>query len=167
MYYIEQQFTLKTCIVLELQSINMVSGIERDSHHPWYFISLLLQYFRDCPWHSEKSEPQTPGVIAASILKTNKKTPTRIIMNIFCFTFLFYSILFFLLLLLSFSGTEEEDEGDDLLLRSVDEFWWFPHMWSHMQPHLFHNESSLVEQMILNKEFALVSKSYQMDHLCI
>ncbi|KAK4818546.1 hypothetical protein QYF61_014489 [Mycteria americana] len=54
-------------------------------------------------------------------------------------------------------GTEEEDEGDDLLLRSVDEFWWFPHMWSHMQPHLFHNESSLVEQMILNKKFALIS----------
>ncbi|NXX90326.1 NDST4 sulfotransferase, partial [Centropus bengalensis] len=53
------------------------------------------------------------------------------------------------------TGTEEEDEGDDLLLRSVNEFWWFPHMWSHMQPHLFHNESSLVEQMILNKEFAL------------
>uniref|UniRef100_A0A672TIV1 [heparan sulfate]-glucosamine N-sulfotransferase n=1 Tax=Strigops habroptila TaxID=2489341 RepID=A0A672TIV1_STRHB len=53
------------------------------------------------------------------------------------------------------TGTEEEDEGDDLLLRSVDEFWWFPHMWSHMQPHLFHNESSLVEQMILNKKFAL------------
>ncbi|XP_032080375.1 bifunctional heparan sulfate N-deacetylase/N-sulfotransferase 4 [Thamnophis elegans] len=53
------------------------------------------------------------------------------------------------------TGTIEEDEGDDLLLGSVDEFWWFPHMWSHMQPHLFHNESSLVEQMILNKEFAL------------
>ncbi|XP_064005930.1 bifunctional heparan sulfate N-deacetylase/N-sulfotransferase 4 isoform X2 [Pogoniulus pusillus] len=53
------------------------------------------------------------------------------------------------------TGTEEEDEGDDLLLKSVDEFWWFPHMWSHMQPHLFHNESSLVEQMILNKEFAI------------
>ncbi|XP_053768079.1 bifunctional heparan sulfate N-deacetylase/N-sulfotransferase 4 [Desmodus rotundus] len=52
------------------------------------------------------------------------------------------------------TGTVEEDEGDDLLLRSVDEFWWFPHMWSHMQPHLFHNESSLVEQMTLNKEFA-------------
>lgn len=58
---------------------------------------------------------------------------------------------------LCFIGTEEEDEGDDLLLSSVDEFWWFPHMWSHMQPHLFHNESSLVEQMILNREFALVS----------
>uniref|UniRef100_G1KPE7 [heparan sulfate]-glucosamine N-sulfotransferase n=1 Tax=Anolis carolinensis TaxID=28377 RepID=G1KPE7_ANOCA len=53
------------------------------------------------------------------------------------------------------TGTAEEDEGDDLLLGSVDEFWWFPHMWSHMQPHLFHNESSLVEQMILNKKFAL------------
>ncbi|KAM9580721.1 bifunctional heparan sulfate N-deacetylase/N-sulfotransferase 4 isoform 1-T1 [Guaruba guarouba] len=53
------------------------------------------------------------------------------------------------------TGTEEEDEGDDLLLRSVDEFWWFPHMWSHMQPHLFHNESSLVEQMVLNREFAI------------
>ncbi|KAE8630595.1 hypothetical protein XENTR_v10000886 [Xenopus tropicalis] len=52
------------------------------------------------------------------------------------------------------TGTIEEDEGDDLLLQSVNEFWWFPHMWSHMQPHLFHNESSLVEQMILNKEFA-------------
>ncbi|XP_067153742.1 bifunctional heparan sulfate N-deacetylase/N-sulfotransferase 4 isoform X4 [Apteryx mantelli] len=55
------------------------------------------------------------------------------------------------------TGTEEEDKGDDLLLKSVDEFWWFPHMWSHMQPHLFHNESSLVEQMVLNKEFALIS----------
>ncbi|XP_008590405.1 PREDICTED: bifunctional heparan sulfate N-deacetylase/N-sulfotransferase 3 [Galeopterus variegatus] len=54
------------------------------------------------------------------------------------------------------TGTEKEDEGDDCLLGSVDEFWWFPHMWSHMQPHLFHNESSLVEQMILNKKFALV-----------
>uniref|UniRef100_A0A8D0GUD2 N-deacetylase and N-sulfotransferase 3 n=1 Tax=Sphenodon punctatus TaxID=8508 RepID=A0A8D0GUD2_SPHPU len=53
------------------------------------------------------------------------------------------------------TGTEEEDEVDDLLLGSVDEFWWFPHMWSHMQPHLFHNESSLIEQMILNKKFAL------------
>ena len=54
------------------------------------------------------------------------------------------------------AGTVEEDEGDDLLLKYVDEFWWFPHMWSHMQPHLFHNESSLLEQMVLNKEFALV-----------
>ena len=63
------------------------------------------------------------------------------------------------------SGTEEEDEGDDVLLRNVDEFWWFPHMWSHMQPHLFHNQSSLLEQMILNKEFALVRHTYTCKRL--
>lgn len=56
-----------------------------------------------------------------------------------------------------FAGTVEEDEGDDLLLKYVDEFWWFPHMWSHMQPHLFHNVSVLAEQMRLNKIFAQVS----------
>lgn len=44
----------------------------------------------------------------------------------------------------------------------MDQFWWFPHMWSHMQPHLFRNESSLVEQMVLNKKFALVSNRLQM-----
>uniref|UniRef100_H3A5G8 [heparan sulfate]-glucosamine N-sulfotransferase n=2 Tax=Latimeria chalumnae TaxID=7897 RepID=H3A5G8_LATCH len=53
------------------------------------------------------------------------------------------------------TGAEEEDDGDDLLLKYIDEFWWFPHMWNHMQPHLFHNESTLVDQMILNKKFAL------------
>ncbi|XP_019600085.2 bifunctional heparan sulfate N-deacetylase/N-sulfotransferase 3 [Rhinolophus sinicus] len=53
------------------------------------------------------------------------------------------------------TGTEEEDAGDDLLLRSAAQFWWFPHMWSHMQPHLFHNESALMEQMALNKKFAV------------
>lgn len=31
-------------------------------------------------------------------------------------------------------------------------------MWSHMQPHLFHNQSVLAEQMALNKKFAVVSK---------
>lgn len=64
-----------------------------------------------------------------------------------------------------YSGTAEEDEGDDLLLKYVDEFWWFPHMWSHMQPHLFHNESSLLEQMVLNKEFALVR--WMLEHVHI
>ncbi|XP_055766939.1 bifunctional heparan sulfate N-deacetylase/N-sulfotransferase 4-like [Salvelinus fontinalis] len=53
------------------------------------------------------------------------------------------------------TGTEEEDEGDDVLLGSVSEFWWFPHMYSHMQPHLFNNLTSLLEQMVLNKDFAL------------
>ncbi|KAL4631345.1 bifunctional heparan sulfate N-deacetylase/N-sulfotransferase 1 [Arapaima gigas] len=52
------------------------------------------------------------------------------------------------------AGTEEEDLGDDLLLSLVKEFWWFPHMWSHMQPHLFHNQTVLAEQMMLNRRFA-------------
>ncbi|XP_072347446.1 bifunctional heparan sulfate N-deacetylase/N-sulfotransferase 2 [Scyliorhinus torazame] len=53
------------------------------------------------------------------------------------------------------TGANEEDEGDDMLLKHRKEFWWFPHMWSHMQPHLFHNETVLAEQMKLNKQFAL------------
>ncbi|XP_055744981.1 bifunctional heparan sulfate N-deacetylase/N-sulfotransferase 1-like isoform X2 [Salvelinus fontinalis] len=53
------------------------------------------------------------------------------------------------------AGSDEEDLGDDLLLSYVKEFWWFPHMWSHMQPHLFHNQSVLAEQMLLNKRFAM------------
>uniref|UniRef100_A0A8C0H7D1 Bifunctional heparan sulfate N-deacetylase/N-sulfotransferase 1 n=1 Tax=Chelonoidis abingdonii TaxID=106734 RepID=A0A8C0H7D1_CHEAB len=53
------------------------------------------------------------------------------------------------------TGTDAEDEGDDLLLSYVKEFWWFPHMWSHMQPHLFHNQSVLAEQMTMNKKFAV------------
>ncbi|KAK7140938.1 hypothetical protein R3I93_015170 [Phoxinus phoxinus] len=52
------------------------------------------------------------------------------------------------------SGTDEEDLGDDLLLSYVHEFWWFPHMWSHIQPHRFHNQSVLAEQMSLNRRFA-------------
>ncbi|KAM9462927.1 bifunctional heparan sulfate N-deacetylase/N-sulfotransferase 2 isoform 1-T3 [Clarias gariepinus] len=52
------------------------------------------------------------------------------------------------------TGTDEEDEGDNTLLRHRQEFWWFPHMWSHMQPHLFHNVSVLADQMRLNKQFA-------------
>lgn len=56
----------------------------------------------------------------------------------------------------SSSGTDEEDLGDDLLLSYSKEFWWFPHMWSHMQPHLFHNQSVLADQMLLNRKFAEV-----------
>uniref|UniRef100_A0A668AMN5 [heparan sulfate]-glucosamine N-sulfotransferase n=1 Tax=Myripristis murdjan TaxID=586833 RepID=A0A668AMN5_9TELE len=52
------------------------------------------------------------------------------------------------------TGTDEEDRGDDMLLQHRKDFWWFPHMWSHMQPHLFHNVSVLAEQMRLNKLFA-------------
>ncbi|XP_064177083.1 bifunctional heparan sulfate N-deacetylase/N-sulfotransferase 2 [Anguilla rostrata] len=53
-----------------------------------------------------------------------------------------------------YTGTDEEDRGDDMLLRHRKEFWWFPHMWSHMQPHLFHNVTVLAEQMRFNKLFA-------------
>lgn len=59
------------------------------------------------------------------------------------------------------SGSDEEDLGDDLLLSYVKEFWWFPHMWSHMQPHLFHNQSVLAEQMLLNKKFAMVGHTHK------
>uniref|UniRef100_A0A674P823 [heparan sulfate]-glucosamine N-sulfotransferase n=1 Tax=Takifugu rubripes TaxID=31033 RepID=A0A674P823_TAKRU len=52
------------------------------------------------------------------------------------------------------TGTDEEDRGDDMLLQHRMDFWWFPHMWSHMQPHLFHNVSVLAKQMKLNKIFA-------------
>ncbi|XP_078284665.1 LOW QUALITY PROTEIN: bifunctional heparan sulfate N-deacetylase/N-sulfotransferase 2 [Rhinoraja longicauda] len=53
------------------------------------------------------------------------------------------------------TGASEEDAGDDMLLKHRNEFWWFPHMWSHMQPHLFHNETVLADQMKLNNQFAL------------
>ena len=33
-------------------------------------------------------------------------------------------------------------------------FWWFPHMWSHLQPHFFDNITKLEDHMLLNKEFA-------------
>lgn len=65
------------------------------------------------------------------------------------------------------AGTDAEDEGDDLLLSYVREFWWFPHMWSHMQPHLFHNQSVLAEQMTLNKKFAVVSKMLPLGVLVV
>lgn len=58
-------------------------------------------------------------------------------------------------------GTDEEDRGDDMLLQHRMDFWWFPHMWSHMQPHLFHNVTVLAEQMRLNKIFAQVSRHGQ------
>lgn len=47
-----------------------------------------------------------------------------------------------------------------MLLKNRKEFWWFPHMWSHMQPHLFHNVTVLAEQMKLNKQFALVRDNF-------
>lgn len=52
------------------------------------------------------------------------------------------------------NGNEEEDEADHELIVEADKFWWFPHMWKHIQPHRFTNVSDLTHRMILNKEFA-------------
>ncbi|KAG7250925.1 LOW QUALITY PROTEIN: hypothetical protein CRUP_017475, partial [Coryphaenoides rupestris] len=52
-------------------------------------------------------------------------------------------------------------EGTRMKVPDVKEFWWFPHMWSHMQPHLFHNQSVLAEQMLLNKRFAVLYDAWK------
>jgi len=52
------------------------------------------------------------------------------------------------------NGNAEEDEGDLQLIAEKDQFWWFPHMWKHIQPHRFSNVSDLTYRMTLNKQFA-------------
>ena len=52
------------------------------------------------------------------------------------------------------NGNELENAGDELLVRVADKFWWFPHMWKHIQPHRFDNVSELTKRMIWNKQFA-------------
>jgi len=52
-------------------------------------------------------------------------------------------------------GTEDENRGDNFLLEHINEFTWFGHMWSHQQPHLYQNVSSLESDMLLNKQFAI------------
>ncbi|CAG0888422.1 unnamed protein product [Darwinula stevensoni] len=52
-------------------------------------------------------------------------------------------------------GTPYEDEAEDLLLYYKDEFWWFPHMWTHMQPHSVDNITALEAHMVFNKQFAV------------
>ncbi|XP_077999800.1 bifunctional heparan sulfate N-deacetylase/N-sulfotransferase-like [Glandiceps talaboti] len=52
------------------------------------------------------------------------------------------------------SGMDEEDDGDDAIIQYAHKFWWFPHMWNHMQPHLANNETLLRAEMIKNRQFA-------------
>jgi heparan sulfate N-deacetylase/N-sulfotransferase NDST2 len=51
-------------------------------------------------------------------------------------------------------GNGEEDKGDDLILENIDKFMWFSHMWNHQQPHLYDNLTVLMDDMMLNKNFA-------------
>ena len=56
-----------------------------------------------------------------------------------------------------YAGNEDENAGDRLFLKIHDNFSWFPHMWSHMQAHLFNNVTELCNYMDLNRKFAVVS----------
>ena len=38
-----------------------------------------------------------------------------------------------------------------------DKFWWFPHMHSHLQPHIFDNLTLLQNDMLMNRGFAEVT----------
>ena len=33
------------------------------------------------------------------------------------------------------NGNEEENAGDEAMVAAANKFWWFPHMWKHIQPH--------------------------------
>ena len=52
-------------------------------------------------------------------------------------------------------GTPQENEGDELLIEYKNKFNWFPHMWRHIQPHKFSNESELIYRMQKNYNFAV------------
>lgn len=51
-------------------------------------------------------------------------------------------------------GNSEENLGDDMILQNAHKFWWFEHMWSHSQPHLYDNITQIETEMRLNKDFA-------------
>ncbi|XP_042307017.1 bifunctional heparan sulfate N-deacetylase/N-sulfotransferase 1 isoform X3 [Sceloporus undulatus] len=112
----------------------------------------ILKYVNLDAWNRELLDKYCVeyGVGIIGFFKALFDTQNELRTHIPNFTFnLGYSGKFF------HTGTDAEDEGDDLLLSYVKEFWWFPHMWSHMQPHLFHNQSVLADQMTMNKKFAI------------
>jgi len=51
-------------------------------------------------------------------------------------------------------GSDFENAGDETLIDIKEQFWWWPHMWKHIQPHRYDNVSTLMERMKLNKKFA-------------
>ena len=59
-------------------------------------------------------------------------------------------------------SSDEEKKADSLLIENRNEFDWFPHMWSHLQPHNFTNENyvdkswnmTLKQHMESNRKFA-------------
>ncbi|KAG1678537.1 Bifunctional heparan sulfate N-deacetylase/N-sulfotransferase 1 [Nymphon striatum] len=53
-----------------------------------------------------------------------------------------------------YRGSDTEDDGDDAILENKDNFWWFGHMWSHSQPHIYTNLTLLEAEMRLNYWFA-------------
>ncbi len=44
-------------------------------------------------------------------------------------------------------SSKEELEGDKAIVAAKDEFWWFPHTWTHFQAHKTDNVSILIDQV--------------------
>ena len=52
-------------------------------------------------------------------------------------------------------GYRDENLADDEILKHIDKFNWFSHMWNHNQPHLYDNLTVLYNDMLLNQKFAI------------
>ena len=50
--------------------------------------------------------------------------------------------------------TEEKQQGDNSWLKNASKFYWFDHMWSHMQAHWFETSDELYNYMKQGKQFA-------------
>ncbi|XP_071953290.1 bifunctional heparan sulfate N-deacetylase/N-sulfotransferase 4-like [Antedon mediterranea] len=51
-------------------------------------------------------------------------------------------------------GSVMENAGDEEFIKRADKFWWFPHMYNHMKPTKYTEESELRKYMQLNKQFS-------------
>jgi len=50
--------------------------------------------------------------------------------------------------------SEEKQQGDNSWLKNASKFYWFDHMWSHMQAHWFETADELYNYMKQGKQFA-------------